>query len=196
MKDFSHHVSALFITAYCAISLYGCDKRAPSRSTSEISSQCGASLSEDPVSIQYGLGRPFVPLEESGQLQNPLPLMMEYGLQGGHHVDLSLRFNGSLDPDLVDISIRLSLIGTLAEDYYGIHNTQEWYLLFPTEQEPDGCYFHRARIFLFDEVDAPVEPWGVEELHNAHATLLVTLSTKTTQYQWRPHILLISPSQP
>lgn len=144
------------------------------------------------VAIQYGFGRPFSASEYIGTQDTPLDLLMEYGLQGGHHVDLSLRFTGKLDPDLVDISIDLKVAGPLADLYYGRHETQAWYLLYPQDTEAEGCYFHRARIFLFDLEGQAVEPLGVEMLDGSYATIDIKLSSADADYEWRAHGILHS----
>jgi hypothetical protein len=136
------------------------------------------------VSLQYGFGRPFESSEFLGTSSDPLDLPMEYGIQGGHHVDISLRFTGSLDPDLVDITINLIIDNPFNDLFYGIHNTQGWFLLFPQEEEVFGCYFHQARIFLFDLEGLPVEPLGVSMLNGLGADLYIKLSTETADHEW------------
>ena len=55
----------------------------------------------DEVRLELGYERPFVSAQTLGDDSTPLSLPIEYGLQGGHHVDISLRFTGLSDPDLV-----------------------------------------------------------------------------------------------
>ena len=119
---------------------------------------CGQVPEEEPnvivksaVGLEYGYRRPFHRSGVDGTTDDPLDLPMEYGIQGGHHVDLSLRFIGELNPDLVDITIELIVDEPLTDIFYGQHETRDWYLLFPDEDEREGCYFHQARIFLFDQ---------------------------------------------
>ena len=53
-----------------------------------------------PAQVSLGVGQPYQP--------NPDQVFQtERGLQGGVHVDVSLRVQGSLDPDSVDVQIRL-----------------------------------------------------------------------------------------
>lgn len=137
------------------------------------------------VGLVYGYDRPFIDAEYLGDESEPLDLPIEYGLQGGHHIDISLRFIGSIDPDLVDLSMALSVDIPLHERFYGTHQTEAWYLLFAEEREPDGCYFHRARVFLFDDTGIPVQAWGVEELDGSLADLDITLSTGEHEHHWR-----------
>ena len=144
------------------------------------------------VGLEYGFDRPFMPSPFLGTEEDRLDLPMEYGLQGGHHVDLSLRFTGTFNPDLVDIIIELSVKGPLADQYYGYHETSAWYLLYPQESEASGCYFHRARIFLFDLEGQAVEPLGVEILDGSYATIDIKLSTADADYEWRTYGILHS----
>lgn len=138
-----------------------------------------------PVGVIYGYDRPFVSASRRGDETEPLTLSVEYGLQGGHHADLSLRFVGSLDPDLIDLSIELSVDEPLRSRYRGEHDTRGWYLLFAEDEEPQGCYFHRVRIFLFDDQGAPVQAWGVEELDGSLVSLTIALNTGGDLHQWR-----------
>lgn len=130
-------------------------------------SLCG----DGPLEFSYGYGKPFGPLEDES-------LLIEYGLQGGYHVDVSLRFLGDLDPDLVNVLMRLVIEqGDNPHGIEGTHDTQAWYLLFPSEGEEQGCYFHRARIFLFDEGgEIPTESM-VATLDGATARVSLSLET-------------------
>ena len=104
-------------------------------------------------------------------------LSIEYGLQGGYHVDVSLRFEGELNPDLVDVSMSLEVVeGENPWEVTGSHQTEAWYLLFPDEGEAMGCYSYRARVFLFDgEGEIPTESM-VEGLDGATALLRLKLT--------------------
>ena len=133
---------------------------------------CGGSTFE----VFYGYGRPFGPLEEES-------LLIEYGLQGGYHVDVSLRIVGELDPDLVNVNMRMIIEeGENPERIEGTHSTQDWYLLFPNDGEEPGCYFHRARIFLFDDGgEIPTESM-VAGLDGATAQLTISIDTDGPTY--------------
>jgi hypothetical protein len=150
-------------------------------------SLCGESLDESHsgVELRYGFGRPFKASQTTGDSTDPLDLPMEYGLQGGHHVDLSLRFIGDFDPDQVDIFIDLKVDEPFSDAYYGVHDTREWYLLFAEGEEPPGCYFHQARIFLFDLEGLPVEPLGVAMLNGLGILLTISLSSRGELMEWR-----------
>ena len=131
---------------------------------SEIKNQCGP----DSPRLYVGVDRPFSPLI------SPV-LWIEYGPQGGYHVDVSLRAEGQLNPDLVDISIDLELNATEDRGIYGAHYTRDWYLIYAEESEPQGCYFHEARIFLFNRQNIPPSLEEVETIHNSTAHLRITL---------------------
>ena len=115
---------------------------------------------------------------------------IEDGLQGGHHVDLSLRFVGYFNPDLISLSIQLTVDAPLHEQFSGSHHTREWYLLFAHEVEPEGCYFHRARIFLFDDSGLAVQALGVSELDGSLANLDITLATQDAVHRWQARGIL------
>ena len=150
-----------------------------------ITSNLTPSDQQEPIGIGYGYDRPFVSAIPIDTSTNLLDLPIEYGLQGGHHVDLSLRFVGDFNPDLVDLYIELAVDAPLTDRFLGSHDTQEWYLLFSQSLEPEGCYFHRARIFLFDDSGAPVQTLGVSELHGSQASLDITLTTQDAVHRWQ-----------
>ena len=149
-----------------------------------------------PIGVEYGYDRPFIPAVLLEDPEGSLDLPIEYGLQGGHHVDLSLRFVGIFDPDLVGLRIALSVDKPMTERFSGAHNTQEWYLLFAQDSEPAGCYFHRARIFLFDDTGAPVQALGVNELHGSSASLDIELTTQDATHRWRARGVLRDHTDP
>ena len=127
-------------------------------------SPCG----RGPISLELGRGRPMERLPE------PLTLPMEYGLQGGYHVDLSLAFSGAFNPDLV--SLRL-----LVEDddgwRIGEHFTADWYLLFEDEGSAQpACFFYQARLFLYEPDGALPREETIEALAGREETLQVELS--------------------
>ena len=151
--------------------VWACDSASAPPSVEE--GPCGVGALE----VAYGVGEPLVPLEDE-------PLSIEYGLQGGFHVDVSLRFTGELNPDLVDVSLRLAITrGDNPGGVYGEHNTFEWYLLFPDEGEAPGCYFYRARVFLFDEAGEVPTHSHLEALTGAEATLSLSLTHLGGRYQ-------------
>ena len=159
---------------------------------SQLCGQISSTHINQGIALEYGFNRPFMSSPYLGTEEERLDLPMEYGLQGGHHVDLSLRFTGELNPDLVDVMIELSVDQPLSDLYYGIHETTSWYLLYPQETEANGCYFHRARIFLFDLEGQAVEPLGVEMLDGSYATIDIKLSTADADYEWTAYGILHS----
>lgn len=184
----SHYLLVIFYLCSCQEVSKKTDDPPPLNETI-----CGESLdpSSQEVSLHYGFDRPFIPSPYNGTESEPLELKMEYGLQGGHHVDLSLRFTGAFDPDLVDINIDLQVNGSLHDLYHGVHNTLDWYLLYPQDSEEEGCYFHKARIFLFDQNLEPLDAIGVESLSGNTVQLFITLITSdTTIYEWHAHGIL------
>ena len=145
------------------------------------------------VKLELGYDRPFSSAQTRADESAPLSLPIEYGLQGGHHVDISLRFVGDLDPDRVDLSIELELDASsrdLSRDLswglsWGRHDTEAWYLLFPQDSEPTGCYFHRARVFLFNETNDALQSSEVSELDDKLALLTLKLTSQRVVYQWQ-----------
>ena len=120
-----------------------------------------------PISLELGRGRPME------QLPEPLALPMEYGLQGGYHVDLSLAFSGAFDPDLV--SLRL-----LVEDNdgwrIGEHFTADWYLLFGEEESNQpACFFYQARLFLYEPDGSLPQEETIEALADREEMLQIEL---------------------
>ena len=175
----SYPALLLLISPLC---LSGCTDRGQLHSKNEggvtapISTECGAG----DVTVELGYGRPFEPLDDLRQM------WVEYGLQGGYHVDVSLLLIGAIDPDRVTIEIDLELnpVDPLPSQdtlnaVYGRHQTIDWYLLFPNDDEPRGCYFYKARVFLFDPSGEVPTLSMVEHLDQRTATILVTM---TDQY--------------
>ena len=198
-----HHLKVL--VSIIALWVSGChstlDQPGQVKSTTQ---QCGDLLRSEtmlsdhaqPIGIEYGYDRPFIPAVRLDDSESSLDLPIEYGLQGGHHVDLSLRFVGLFDPDLVDLRITLSMDTPLTERFSGIHDTREWYLLFAQDLEPIGCYFHRARIFLFDDTGVPVQALGVSELHGSSVNLDIELTTQDAIHRWRARGVLRDHTDP
>ena len=206
----------LILSLYCGL---GCDSSQGSLSQSN--SPCGTGKPE----IFYGLDRPFVPFETL-----PASWSIEYGLQGGYHIDLSFRFKGQHNPDQVDITLLLTtpedqstVNPDLIEDsptaqqfssYYmplqnqvqlqnieiqdlfqslkhsftlfGLHNTQQWYLIFA---EPDdilqGCYFYKARIFLYTPQGTIPTASDLRPLNWQTSQLWIRLTTQDQSFLWK-----------
>jgi len=152
-----------------------------------MSTECGSGE----VTLELGSGRPFESLDDQRTV------WIEYGLQGGYHVDVSLLFVGAIDPDLVSVEIGLELTPvdpTPSEDtenaVYGRHQTIDWYLLFPSINEPKGCYFYKARVFLFDPSGEVPTLSMIERLDQKSSTILVTVTDQHSVSTWSTPVLL------
>lgn len=95
---------------------------------------CGS----DPATLIVGDASPF----EANPDQRYL---LEAGRQGGFHTHVSLRAQGALDPDLVDIEISLADEGRVIAR----HVTTEW--LLTIDGRGPFCDYNRARLILIDE---------------------------------------------
>lgn len=90
-----------------------------------------------PIALSLGVGNPF-------EARPGHDFVIEQGLQGGFHIDVSLRSQGALDPDHVDIQLDL-LDG---DTRIARHLTTDWLLYI----EPEGpwCDYPQARLVLTD----------------------------------------------
>lgn len=97
-------------------------------------SPCG----EGPPRLTLGEGDVFLPLD-------PLELPLEAGFQGGFHVTVSIRAEGPLNPDDVDVDLAL-----FKDDWRVAHHVTLGWLLHIRD---DGAYceYPRARLVLQDE---------------------------------------------
>lgn len=84
-----------------------------------------------------GTGNPFVASESTFQI--------ERGRQGGYHIEVSLRVMGAMDPDAVDIVIRLRN----ARRVVATHTQTDWLLRINTEGP--HCEYLVALLVLLDE---------------------------------------------
>ena len=143
---------------------------------------------QGPIALSLGAGRPFRPEPAAGGA-----LQVEYGLQGGYHTDITLRLTGALDPDLVDVELTLIPLARNPHHIYGAHSTTGWYLLYPSDAEPPGCYFYSARVFLFTAPGVPPREEEAATLDGQPAALTLTLrhrdgvfsQTLTRPLAWR-----------
>lgn len=95
---------------------------------------CGAG----DATLMVGDGDPFAP--------NPAQTyLIEAGRQGGFHTHVSLRAQGALDADLVDITIELRD----GERVIARHVTAEWYLII--NRSGPSCDYLRARLILAED---------------------------------------------
>lgn len=115
-----------------------------------------------PISVALGVGNPF-----EGRPGHDFSI--EQGLQGGYHVDISLRMQGTIDPDHVDIQLDL-LDG---ERRIARHLTNDWLL----HLMPDGpyCDYPRARLVLTDGEGGLLPEDQVEALVGRELELAVYL---------------------
>lgn len=130
--------------------------------------------------IQVGHDRPFVAIETNGDL------MMEYGLQGGYHVDISLKILGGLNPDDVDVELLLYL----GETQIGKHLSEGWYLLYGNPGEK-ACYFYNARVFLYNEKAEIPSRDDIERWMGKKARLKVAL-THSNGYDQREEDFILN----
>lgn len=106
---------------------------------------------EGSIDIVLGVDSPFSPRPD-----HAFPI--DQGLQGGHHLDISLRAQGALDPDHVDI--QMDLID--GDTRIARHLTTDWLLHI----DPDGpwCDYPRARLVLVDREGGLLPPEQVDAL--------------------------------
>lgn len=115
----------------CA-ALLGCDDGDPALPPGETPCGSGAAV------MEVGDGNPFVPNPDQRY-------RVEAGRQGGFHTHVSLRAQGALDPDLVDVSIQLKD----GETIIARHVTAEW--LLHIDRAGPWCVYPTARLVLLDE---------------------------------------------
>lgn len=117
-----------------------------------------------PIDVSLGVDSPFEARPEHR-------FAVDQGLQGGYHIDISLRSQGALDPDHVDIQLDL-LDG---ETRIARHLTTDWLLHI----DPDGpwCDYPRARLVLVDGEGGLLPPERVDALVGADLDLRVVLRT-------------------
>ena len=111
--------------------LAGCDDASDSNPLPEGTTACGSGAAQ----LQVGDGDPFMP--NPGQ-----QYVIEAGRQGGFHTHVSLRAQGALDADLVDIELELRD----GDRVIARHVTTEWYLI--VNREGPSCDYLQARLIL------------------------------------------------
>ena len=117
-----------------------------------------------PAVIEIGVDDPLVP--------NPgNAYVIDEGNQGGYHVDVSLKVVGPIDPDDVDIRIRLSV----EERQVAFHRTDDW-LLKIYETGPH-CEYPKARLVLTNDDDSLMELDQVEALVGQDARIDIELDS-------------------
>jgi hypothetical protein len=110
--------------------------------------------------------------DESPFVANPdQRYLLEAGRQGGFHTHLSLRAQGALDPDLVDIEITLADEGRVVAR----HVTTEW--LLSIDRTGPFCDYNRARLILVDEEGGLFSRDAAIELAGRPLTLTAQLTS-------------------
>lgn len=136
---------------------FGCDD---SNSPNPPETRCGSG----PVKIELGTGNPFAP--------TPAHIfMMEAGLQGGHHVEISLRLQGAIDPDSVDIELRLRG----ATWQISTHQQTDWLLHLGADGA--SCEYPLARLVMLDERGGLLDPNRFEEITEAPVRLDISVQS-------------------
>ena len=114
------------------LGLIACDEGAsPAPSPSD--TRCGSGA----LTLALGIDRPFAPHEG--------PFAIEAGLQGGYHFDVSIRSQGALDPDHVDVELTLLQDGIARAR----HLTADW--LLTIDGNGPWCDYTKARLVLVGE---------------------------------------------
>lgn len=117
----------------CALALVGCDSEDP-QTLPPGDTACGSGAAR----LFAGTDNPFA--------ENPDQIyLLEEGRQGGFHTHVSLRGQGALDPDLVDVRIQLRD----GDRIIAQHITAEWLLHIDTSGP--WCDYPTARLILVDE---------------------------------------------
>jgi len=138
------------------------------------STACGAG----PAVLELGLDNPFTP---NPSLRYPII----HGPQGGHHIEVSLRVTGGLDPDHVDLDLSLWVAGRET----AAHRRDD--RLFTISSA--GCGYDRARMILVDEQNQPLDPDRFGELTAAPVRLKVKLTTPAEDVDQEVEITLVWP---
>lgn len=125
---------------------------------------CGAGL----PTVAVGVGDPFTAI-------SPLRFEVDAGLQGGRHVDVSVRLMGTFDPDAADVSLTL----WQGERALAQHATFEWLLLLPPANNPGTpyCDYPRARMVLVTPEGGLLNPADLPPLLDVPLRLEVELSS-------------------
>ena len=113
--------------------------------------------------MELGVDRPF---ESNPSARFPV----ELGLQGGAHIDVSLRLMGTLDPDQADIELHLRDADWLLAE----HRTFDWLL----DIQPGGwCEYAKARLVFLDEEGGLFPPERLAEVVERPMTLSAQVRT-------------------
>ena len=104
--------------------------------------------------LEIGADEPFV---EVPKRDGRYVFKIFEGHQGGYHIDVSVRVTGGLDPDEVNVDMRLGL----KDEPVAIHTIDQWYLKLVEDRShceyPKGqlVFAHESgELFTLDEVEA------------------------------------------
>lgn len=117
-----------------------------------------------PAVVEIGVDDPLVPNPDQAYV-------IDEGNQGGYHVDISLKVTGIIDPDDVDIRIRLSI----GARQVAFHRTDDW-LLKIYEAGPH-CEYPKARLVLTNDDESLMELDQVEALVGQDAQVDIELDS-------------------
>ena len=133
----------------------GCGDEVPPKD-----SPCGSGS----VQLEIGVDDPW-------RASELLHFSVDEGLQGGYHVDVSIKALGYLDPDSVNILLELDVDGRRIAR----HVTDDWLLkIYPDEGH---CEYPRARL-VFTDSDGSLMPLDdVEELIGSQGRLKISLES-------------------
>ena len=151
---------------------FGCDSAPPDPPET----RCGSG----PVEIELGTGNPFVPVPEHS-------FTMEAGLQGGHHVEISLRLKGALDPDSVDVELRLRG----AAWQISTHQQTDWLLHLGADGA--SCEYPLARLVMLDERGGLLDPNRFEEITGVPVRLDVSVKSSQGDARADFEVILMPP---
>jgi len=141
-----------------AVALGGCNDEGTATPPRETTCGSGA------LTASAGTGNPFEALA-------PLVYPIQVGLQGGFHIDVSIRAQGALDPDHTDIELVLRQ-GEVAR---ARHITADWLLYV----DPAGpwCDYPLARLVLVDENNSLLPRERLPEVADTPLALDITLAS-------------------
>ena len=114
--------------------------------------------------LEIGTNDPFEPRPEGR-------FVIEQGFQGGHHVDVSVRVTGDMDPAHTDIELVLEHDDRLL----GQHVVADW-LLHP-DSEGRFCDYPRARLVFVDDEGGLLPAEAMPELVEKNMQLRVRLAS-------------------
>ena len=122
--------------------------------------QCG----QGDVELLLGVEDPF-----EARPEHIFPI--DLGLQGGHHVDISLRLTGSMDPDKTNVLLSLKD----GERPLAEHRVDDWVLEY--DDQVLHCEYLRARLVLMTMDNTLLAPDAVPELLDRTLRLEVRLNS-------------------